>query len=108
MNCYVLGFVLGAASISGARCLAAEQGSKVSMLTVDPVVEKIRPGMTRAEVETWLKDRDGGPQSASSTRYYRASGLIIEVSYDQTGGTWTPANRVNGPVNIRFGARSNL
>ena len=108
MNRYVAGFVLVTVPIFGGRCLAAEKDSKVSRLGVDPIVEQIHPGMTRAEVETMLTDRDGGPQFPSSTRYYQTSGLIVEVPYDQTGGTWTPANRVNGPVHIRIGPRTSL
>ena len=108
MRYSVLGLSLVTASLVGGRCLAVEEQPKVSIQATVPLMEQIHPGMTRAEVETLLKDRDGGPQSISSTRYYQPPSMIIEVPYDQTGGTWTPTNRVSGNVNIRIGPRSTL
>src|SRR5260370_40612766 len=66
----------------------------------ESVVAKIQPGLTRAGVETWLKELDGGPQGIDSTRYYIEPDIIVDVPYDQTGGTWTLANRVSAPVRI--------
>ncbi|SRR5258706_3831295 len=74
----------------------------------ESVVAKIQPGLTRAGVETWLNDRDGGPQGTDSTRYYIHPDIIVEVPYDQTGGTWTPENRVSAPVRIIRRSRSTL
>ena len=108
MNRSIVGIAMvGVALVSG-RCFAADEISKVALVGVDLIVSQIHPGMTRAEVETQLTDRDGGPQSITCTRYYQPTGLIIEVPYDQTGGTWTLTNRVNGPLNIRVGTRSSL
>jgi len=93
--------------LTSGRCLAQDTMT-LAMANTRPVLGQIQPGMTRAEVEVLLKDRDGGPQSISSTRYYKAPDLIIEVPYDQTGGTWTPTNRVCGNINIKNAPRSTL
>src|SRR5882762_2130450 len=66
----------------------------------ETIVANIQPGLSRASVETWLKEQDGGPQGIDSTRYYIEPDIIVEVPYDQTGGTWTPENRVSAPVRI--------
>ncbi len=68
----------------------------------------VKPGATRAEVEALFKERDGGAQSPSSTRYYEPTNTVIEVSYDQTGGTWTPDNRVSAPPVLYHRTRSTL
>src|SRR5438445_6312448 len=108
MKYSVFGLVLALALTMSGFSHATEEKPTVLVQGAPPLVETIHPGMTRAEVETWLTSRDGGPQSISQTRYYQAPGWIIEVPYDQTGGTWTLSNRVNGPVNAWAGPRSNL
>ena len=109
MSRYHIGLVLVLGTLMTGRVAAAQSDGKVSLLSIDPVVENIKPGMTRLEIESKLTDRDGGPQSINSTRYYRsAGGLIIEVPYDQTGGTWASTNRVNGPVSFWPGSRNTL
>src|SRR5258708_20340560 len=72
------------------------------------LVAMIPPGITRAGVETWLNERDGGPQGIDSTRYYIQPNIIVEVPYDQTGGTWTSENRVSAPVRIIRRSRNTL
>src|SRR6266513_4794024 len=74
----------------------------------ESLVEKIQPGLTRAGVETWLKEQDGGPQGIDSTRYYIQPDIIVEVPYDQTGGTWTSENRVSAPVRVIRSSLSSL
>jgi len=74
----------------------------------ESIVAKIQPGLTRAGVETWLKEWDGGPQGIDSTRYYIQPDVIVDVPYDQTGGTWTSENRVSAPVRIIRRSRSTL
>ena len=61
-------------------------------------VAQIRIGMTRSKVEKIFKQRDGGINGSSSTRYYEGAEVMVEVPYDRTGGAWSPQNRVNGPV----------
>jgi hypothetical protein len=72
----------------------------------ESLVSKIQPGLTRAGVEAWLNEMDGGPQGIDSTRYFIQPDIIVEVPYDQTGGTWTPENRVSAPVHIVRRSRS--
>src|SRR5437773_2610994 len=74
----------------------------------ESIVAKIQPGLTRAGVEAWLNERDGGPQGIESTRYYIYPNIIVEVPYDQTGGTWTQENRVFAAVRIVRRSRSTL
>jgi hypothetical protein len=74
----------------------------------ESVVAKIQPGLTRAGVEAWLKELDGGPQGIDATRYYIEPDIIVEVPYDQTGGTWTSENRVSAPVRLVRRSRSTL
>ena len=64
------------------------------------LVEKIKPGMTRSRVEEWFKQKDGGLQGQTVTRYYEELEVMIEVPYDLTGGAWSKENRVNGPVKV--------
>jgi hypothetical protein len=74
----------------------------------EALVANIQPGLTRAGVETWLNEMDGGPQGIDSTRYFIQPDIIVEVPYDQTGGTWTSENRVSAPVRIIRRSRSTL
>src|SRR5690349_10336337 len=74
----------------------------------ESLVAKIQPGLTRAGVESWLQELDGGPQGIDSTRYYIQPDVIVEVPYDQTGGTWTSENRVSAPIRIIRRSRSTL
>jgi hypothetical protein len=74
----------------------------------ESLVAKIQPGLTRAGVESWLQEMDGGPQGIDSTRYFIQPDIIVEVPYDQTGGTWTAENRVSAPVRIIRRSRSTL
>jgi hypothetical protein len=74
----------------------------------ETLVAKIQPGLTRAGVEAWLNELDGGPQGIDSTRYYLQPDIIVEVPYDQTGGTWTLENRVSAPIRIIRRSRSTL
>ena len=66
---------------------------------------RLAVGMSRAEVEKVFRERDGGLQGATSTRYYEESEIMIEVPFDQTGGNWNPANRVTGPARLYRGPR---
>ena len=70
------------------------------LVEVKPLVAKITPGMTRTQVETWLKEKDGGLQGVSVTRYYEQPEVMIEVPFDQTGGDWSQKNRVNGSIKV--------
>jgi hypothetical protein len=72
------------------------------------LVSNIHPGLRRADVDAWLKEWDGGPQGIDSTRYFIEPDIIVEVPYDQTGGTWTPENRVCAPVHVIRRLRSAL
>lgn len=67
--------------------------------------KRLAVGMTRAEVEKVFHERDGGLQGATTTRYYEESEIMIEVPFDQTGGSWSPANRVTGPARLYRGPR---
>jgi len=86
--------------------VAADQTSPTAAW--ESLVGKIQPGLTRASVETWLNEMDGGPQGTDSTRYVIEPDVIVEVPYDQTGGTWTSENRVSAPVRILRRSRSSL
>ena len=61
-----------------------------------PLFEVIRPGLTRAEVESILQERDYGLQYLTKTLYTEKPGYLIEVPYDEAGGLWSPHNKVNG------------
>ena len=62
-------------------------------------VAEIHPGMAREEVEEYFT-RDDGPQNTSQTRYYHPAGYAVVVSYDQTGGAWSPHNHVVDKVTM--------
>lgn len=70
------------------------------LVEVKQRVAQITPGMTRAQVESWFKEKDGGLQGVSVTRYYEPPEVMIEVPFDQTGGDWSQENRVNGPIKV--------
>jgi hypothetical protein len=67
------------------------------------LLEAIRPGMDRSAVESLLKQQDDGPQTLETTRYYQDPGYLILVPYDESGGLWSPHNRVNGLVKLTHG-----
>jgi hypothetical protein len=60
----------------------------------------IRPGVTRADIEKVLPVQDGGVSGPGSTRYYFGSYVMVEVPFDQTGGSWKPQNRVSGTPRV--------
>jgi hypothetical protein len=95
---------IGVAAIP--QSLQADQAT--SSAAWESLVSKIQPGLTRAGVESWLNEMDGGPQGIDSTRYYLQPDIIVEVPYDQTGGTWTPENRVTAPAHVIRRSRSTL
>jgi len=63
---------------------------------------KIRAGSTRAEVEQILTERAPKPPPGK-TRYNLGDRLIVEASYDATGGAGSPANKVTGPIGLMLG-----
>jgi hypothetical protein len=67
---------------------------------VQQKAKRLAVGMTRADVEQLFRERDGGLQGATTTRYYEEPEVVLEVPFDQTGGNWSPANRVSGPPKI--------
>lgn len=60
----------------------------------------IRVGTRRADVEKVFPIQDGGISGPSSTRYYAGSEVMVEAPFDQTGGRWSPENRVTGPLSL--------
>ena|SRR6266513_589895 len=97
---------VGTGVFSTARARAEDTAPSVT--TWESLVMKIQPGLTRADVEAWLNERDGGPQGINSTRYVIQPDIIVEVPYDQTGGTWTSENRVSAPVRVIRSSLSSL
>jgi type II secretory pathway component PulF len=74
-----------------------------------PVTEQLRhlmvtdlaPGRTRLEVEQKFNLRAGETQASNLTHYFVPPDLIYDVPYDNTGGEWSPQNRINGMVMLR-------
>lgn len=66
-------------------------------------VKCVRIGSTRADVEQLLPEKNGGLQGPNATTYYEDPEILIEVTYDQTGGDWSPKNRVLQPPRIYRG-----
>lgn len=62
--------------------------------------ERITIGMKRAEVEQLFRVKDGGVEGPSISRYYEHPEVMINIPFDQTGGNWSPDNRVTGEPNI--------
>jgi len=67
---------------------------------VQQKARQLAAGMTRADVEQLFHEQDGGLQGATNTRYYEEPEVMIEVPFDQTGGNWSPGNRIVGPPKI--------
>jgi len=61
---------------------------------------QVSVGMKRAEVELLFREKDGGLQGPSVSRYYEHPEVMIEIPFDQTGGNWNENNRVTGPPKI--------
>jgi hypothetical protein len=67
------------------------------------LADKIPQGATRAQVRSLLKEYEfiGGGFSATFTeQYYGHPNVVIEVPFEQPGGTYSESNRVNGPVTV--------
>jgi len=64
------------------------------------LVSKIKQGTIRADIEKMFPQEDGGLMGSGSTRYYLGSEVMVEAPYDQTGGTWKPQNKLNGPIRV--------
>ena len=64
---------------------------------------RIKVGMERSEVEKIFLQGDGGLSGPNRSRYYEDPEVKIEVPFDETGGRWTPLNKVIGPVRIYRG-----
>jgi hypothetical protein len=64
------------------------------------LVSKIKQGTTRADIEKMFPQEDGGFMVSGSTRYYLGSEVMVEMSYDQTGGAWAQQNKLNGPIMV--------
>lgn len=73
---------------------------QVRLEQVQQLAAQITAGTTRAQVEAWFKQRDGGLQDASVTRYYEQPGVVIEVPFNHTGGNWSRENQVDGPIKV--------
>jgi hypothetical protein len=65
------------------------------------LLDRVKVGMNRAEVEQIFKNSRGGIQGNPITIYHEAPGVKIEVPFDRTGG-WIPhtLNRVCGAVRM--------
>jgi hypothetical protein len=86
--------------------------SRPSLMTHDPatfeqrftqikaLVGGIRVGTRRSDVEKVFPLQDGGISGPSSTRYYAGSEVMVEAPFDQTGGAFSPENRVTGPLSV--------
>jgi len=64
---------------------------------------KIRPGSKRSEVEQILTERASKQPPPGKTRYKLGDRLIVEVSYDATGGAEQPSNKATGPIGLMIG-----
>jgi len=64
---------------------------------------KIHPGSTRETVEQILTERAPRQPPPGKTRYKLGDRLIVEVSFDATGGAGRPSNKVTGPIGLMIG-----
>ncbi len=92
-------------SLSMAGGLRAERFDEMlapaeNQLWMEALQSQIRPGLRRADVEKLLPERAMGIQALALTRYRQEPGYIIDVPYDQSGGSWNDNNRVCGPIVI--------
>lgn len=60
----------------------------------------VRPGTLRSDIERIFPQEDGGTSGPGATRYYLGGEVMVEVTFDQTGGPWKPGNRVTGPLKV--------
>lgn len=70
------------------------------MHNVNELVKKIKIGQKRASVEKIFSTRDGGLQESTLTHYFVQPNIMIEISFDSTGGPWNPENKVIGAIHV--------
>jgi len=73
---------------------------KAKLEEVKKKASQVSVGMTRSEVELLFREKDGGVQGPSVSRYYEHPEVMIEIPFDQTGGNWNKDNRVTGEPKI--------
>jgi hypothetical protein len=64
----------------------------------------IKVGTTRADVEKMFPELNGGLCDVGIGCYYVEPEVRVDVPYDDTGGFWSPANKVVGPVKVYQGS----
>lgn len=64
----------------------------------------IKLGTPRSLVIRLFPKEDGGLTSSSLARYYAGDGVLVDVPYDDHGGSFNAQNRVSGPLRVYRGS----
>lgn len=70
------------------------------MHKIKDLIKKIKIGQERGDIEKIYGTRDGGLQESTLTRYFVQPNIMIEVSFDSTGGPWSPENKVIDVIHV--------
>ena len=71
-----------------------------AILRCGNLIKKIKIGQERGDIEKIYGTRDGGLQESTLTRYFVQPNIMIEVSFDSTGGPWSPENKVIDVIHV--------
>lgn len=74
--------------------------TEVRLAQVRQYAAGIKLGTPRSLVIRLFPTQDGGLTSSSLARYYAGDGVMVDVPYDDHGGSFSAQNRVNGPLRV--------
>lgn len=76
--------------------------SREASTDMSEVIARIRPGMTRGEVESVLPSPQSAGRKSHQTLYLVEPQVLVALPFDTTGGAGSPQNRITGYPEIKI------